>query len=60
MDGPGLWSVPAMKGTDQVHPAGAVAPAQTLWTVQAMRGIAALMVVIGHSQSAVGGVVTSQ
>ncbi|MCT8003367.1 acyltransferase [Sphingomonas sanguinis] len=37
-----------------VHPVGVVPTRRTLWTVQAMRGIAALMVVIGHSQSAAG------
>lgn len=37
----------------------AVRPARTLWTVQALRGVAALMVVIGHTQSAVGGVVAA-
>ncbi|WBH18079.1 acyltransferase family protein [Sphingomonas radiodurans] len=44
-----------------VRPLGAVPPAaaQTLWSVQVMRGLAALMVVIGHSQSAVGGVVAA-
>ena len=42
------------------RPAGAVTPSatQTLWTVQVMRGVAALMVVIGHSQSAVAATVT--
>jgi peptidoglycan/LPS O-acetylase OafA/YrhL len=44
-----------------VHPAGAITaqPAATLWTVQVMRGVAALMVVIGHGQSAVALVVVS-
>ncbi len=43
--------------TSAVRPAGAVnpRPSGTLWTVQVMRGTAALMVVIGHSQSAVAG-----
>jgi exopolysaccharide production protein ExoZ len=35
-----------------VHPVG-VAPPPTLWTVQVMRGLAALMVVISHSQNAI-------
>ena len=34
-------------------------PHHTLWTVQVLRGVAALMVVFGHSQSAVGAVVAS-
>lgn len=43
-----------------VHPVGAVPPSatRTLWRVQAMRGAAALMVVIGHSQSAAARIVT--
>jgi len=53
-----------MDGVDRsarVRPVGAVPPprAQTLWTVQVMRGIAALMVVVGHSQSAVVAVVAT-
>ncbi|RZL85974.1 MAG: acyltransferase [Sphingomonas sp.] len=50
-----------MNTKDAVRPAGAVTPpvTQTLWTIQVLRGIAALMVVIGHSQSAVAGVVAS-
>jgi peptidoglycan/LPS O-acetylase OafA/YrhL len=32
-------------------------PTRTLWTVQALRGVAAMMVVVGHSQSAIAGVV---
>ncbi|WP_174293264.1 acyltransferase family protein [Sphingomonas bacterium] len=45
----------------RVHPAGAVVPSPTatLWTVQVLRGVAALMVVIGHSQSAVAAVVVA-
>lgn len=44
-----------------VQPVGAVAPVRgdTLWTVQVMRGVAALMVVVGHSQSAVVGIVAA-
>lgn len=40
------------------RPVGAVPPSAstTLWTVQVMRGIAALLVVVGHSQSAAGGI----
>jgi exopolysaccharide production protein ExoZ len=34
-------------------------PRPTLWTVQVLRGVAALMVVVGHSQSAVSGAVAS-
>lgn len=47
--------------TAGVHPVGAVPPSatQTLWTVQVMRGAAALMVVVGHSQTAAGGIVTA-
>lgn len=43
----------------QVRPVGAVAPGrgQTLWTVQVLRGLAALMIVIGHSQSTVAAIV---
>ena len=43
----------------QVRPVGAIVPSpgQTLWTVQVLRGLAALMIVIGHSQSAVQGIV---
>ncbi|MEG3164806.1 acyltransferase [Sphingomonas sp. PB2P19] len=37
----------------------APAPRGTLWTVQVLRGVAALMVVFGHSQSAVGAAITS-
>ena len=45
--------------TSAVRPAGAVRPpaSATLWTVQVMRGAAALMVVIGHSQSAAGPII---
>jgi exopolysaccharide production protein ExoZ len=45
----------------EVRPVGAVTPSrtQTLWTVQVMRGVAALMVVVGHSQSAVGAVLSA-
>ncbi|MEJ8630104.1 hypothetical protein P0F65_10210 [Sphingomonas sp. I4] len=44
-----------------MQPVGAVAPVRgdTLWTVQVMRGVAALMVVVGHSQSAVVGIVAA-
>ena len=43
--------------TAAVHPVGAAPAARTLWTVQALRGAAALMVVIGHGQSAAAGIV---
>lgn len=36
-----------------------VASHRTLWTVQVLRGVAALMVVLGHSQSAVGAAIAS-
>jgi peptidoglycan/LPS O-acetylase OafA/YrhL len=36
-----------------------ISPHGTLWTVQVLRGVAALMVVLGHSQSAVGAAVAS-
>ena len=46
---------------EAVHPVGAAisAPTAPLWTVQVMRGVAALMVVAGHGQSAVSGVVAA-
>ena len=50
--------------TDGVRPidraTGSLAPKPTLWTVQVLRAVAALMVVIGHSQSAVGGAVSAE
>ncbi|CAM3032823.1 MULTISPECIES: acyltransferase family protein [Sphingomonas] len=42
-----------------VRPVGAAPATRTLWTVQALRGAAALMVVIGHGQSAAAGIVTA-
>jgi len=54
-----------MDGVDRkeasVRPVSVVTPtrAQTLWTVQVMRGVAALMVVVGHSQSVVVGIVAT-
>lgn len=42
-----------------VHPVGANAATRTFWTVQGLRGVAALMVVIGHSQTAAAGIVTA-
>lgn len=45
-------------GTDaHVHPVAAAAGTPPLWTVQMFRGLAALMVVVGHSQTAMAGVV---
>ncbi|WP_322965164.1 acyltransferase family protein [Sphingomonas fuzhouensis] len=42
-----------------VRPVGAAPATRTLWTVQALRGAAALMVVIGHGQSAAAVIVTA-
>ena len=39
--------------SSKVRPAGAVPPRHPFWTVQVLRGAAALMVVVGHSQSAI-------
>ena len=47
-------------GETIVHPVGMAPSTRTLWTVQALRGAAAQMVVIGHSQSAAAGIVTAR
>jgi exopolysaccharide production protein ExoZ len=51
---------PAIGASGTPRPGGAVPPRHPLWSVQVLRGVAALMVVIGHSQSAVSNVLAAE
>jgi exopolysaccharide production protein ExoZ len=60
MDHAARPGAPAVGANGTPHPGGAVPPRHPLWSVQVLRGAAALMVVIGHSQSAVSNVLGAE